>query len=107
MNRECGCERGGDCTKTTVCAIGSALDDQADELERLRELEDRVKNGFQGGCWCCEMVAMKNIELKALLDEIKAEIVVWYKYDYSNLQATEFMDAGQCADRIKEILEKK
>ena len=24
---ECGCERGGDCTKTTMCAVQSALED--------------------------------------------------------------------------------
>jgi hypothetical protein len=38
--RKCGCECGGDCTKTTVCAIDSALADQAD---RIRELEAYIK----------------------------------------------------------------
>ena len=33
MTVECGCERGGDCTKTTMCAIDHALQDQADELD--------------------------------------------------------------------------
>jgi len=30
---ECDCERGGDCTRTTVCAIDSALERQAEEYE--------------------------------------------------------------------------
>ena len=33
--RTCGCEYGGDCTKTTVCALDSALQDQADEVRAL------------------------------------------------------------------------
>ena len=42
MNRRCGCENGGDCTKTTVCAIESAVEDATEslqaEVERLREV---------------------------------------------------------------------
>ena len=38
------------------------------ELERLA---DKVKNGFQGGCWCCETVAMTNVELKAKLERVE------------------------------------
>lgn len=34
---ECGCERGGDCTKTTMCALQSALEDRDAEIERLRK----------------------------------------------------------------------
>lgn len=48
MNRECGCERGDDCTKTTVCAIESALQDQAEEHEQTAEnllaLREAVKS---------------------------------------------------------------
>ena len=37
---ECACERGGDCTRTTMCAMDSALQDQADEYDvRIEELE--------------------------------------------------------------------
>ena len=35
MSHECGCERGGNCTKTTVCAIDSALQDQAGEYRTI------------------------------------------------------------------------
>ena len=38
MNYECGCERGGDCTKTSMCALDSALQDQAEEFEARIEL---------------------------------------------------------------------
>jgi uncharacterized coiled-coil protein SlyX len=33
---ECGCERGGDCTKTTMCQVQSAIEDSE---ERIAELE--------------------------------------------------------------------
>jgi hypothetical protein len=43
---ECGCERGGDCTKTTMCQV----QDMADELEamqtRVAELEDLAHRRF-------------------------------------------------------------
>jgi len=40
MTVECACERGANCTKTTMCATDSALADQADEYEsRITELE--------------------------------------------------------------------
>lgn len=32
---ECGCERGGDCTKTTMCQLQDALEDKDAEIERL------------------------------------------------------------------------
>ena len=34
---ECGCERGGDCTKTSMCALQSALEDKDSEIEALKE----------------------------------------------------------------------
>ena len=33
------------------------------------EIEE-FKNGFQGGCWCCESVAEKNLALAAALKSI-------------------------------------
>lgn len=43
MTVECACERGGDCTKTTACAVDSALQDQADMYDiRIVELEAQV-----------------------------------------------------------------
>ena len=32
---QCDCEIGGDCTKTTMCAIQSAVEDRDEEIERL------------------------------------------------------------------------
>ena len=44
MIPECGCERGYDCTKTTVCALQNALEDQAGEYEvRIEALETELK----------------------------------------------------------------
>lgn len=40
---ECGCERGGDCTKTTMCALQSALEDKDVEIERLRAALERIR----------------------------------------------------------------
>ena len=38
--------------------LQAKLDEQAEAL-------DRYANGFQGGCYCCETVATKNMELQA------------------------------------------
>ena len=47
MTVECGCERGGDCTKTSMCALDSALQDQAEEFEnKIRFAIEDTKDGF-------------------------------------------------------------
>lgn len=39
----CGCEQGGDCTKTTHCAIQSAVEDREEQIELLRKaLDDAI-----------------------------------------------------------------
>jgi hypothetical protein len=55
MNRmtvECGCERGGDCTRTTMCALDSALQDQADmyeaKLDAFSDLADEMQESECG-----------------------------------------------------------
>ena len=92
-----------------------------DQIEELKEQRDRWyliagNRGIETSSLTKILTAQKNgnkdkskriTELKAKLDEIKAEIVGWYKYDFENPDATEFMDSGQCADRIKAILERK
>lgn len=35
--RPCGCERGGDCTKTTMCAFQSDIEDLEEDKRILRE----------------------------------------------------------------------
>jgi hypothetical protein len=50
--RECGCEYGGDCTKTTVCAIDSALADQADRIRELEAQLEAVKGYALHLNWC-------------------------------------------------------
>ena len=36
----CGCEQGGDCTRTSVCQIGAALEDQQQKMEDLQAVVD-------------------------------------------------------------------
>ena len=43
MNNQCGCERGGDCTKTTMCQLQSAMEDQAEEIARLKAENAKLK----------------------------------------------------------------
>ena len=43
------------------------LDDRIAELE---EELNRFRNGFQGGCYACEIVGEKNVELEQQLTEI-------------------------------------
>jgi polyhydroxyalkanoate synthesis regulator phasin len=44
MPAMCDCERGGDCSKTTVCAIGSALEEQADLYDtEIQALKDQIE----------------------------------------------------------------
>lgn len=45
-------------------AVRDLLIECHDRIEELEELADRVKNGFQGGCWCCEIVGEKNLALQ-------------------------------------------
>jgi len=47
MTVECGCERGGDCFKTSMCALDSALQDQAEEFEaKIRFEIDSFQDGY-------------------------------------------------------------
>jgi septal ring factor EnvC (AmiA/AmiB activator) len=40
----CDCEHGGDCTRTTMCAIQTATDDQRGEYEaQIEALETKLK----------------------------------------------------------------
>ena len=58
---ECGCERGGDCTKTTMCAVQSALEDlQEQHNVQLRKVYELVRLG-------CNQAA--NAVLERLLED--------------------------------------
>ena len=35
---ECGCERGDDCTKTTMCHVQSVAEDRDELLDRIRDI---------------------------------------------------------------------
>ena len=40
---ECGCEFGCDCTKTTICAIQSAVEEKQEEIDALQEEIEELK----------------------------------------------------------------
>ena len=45
INRyECGCERGGLCTRTTMCAIQTALEDAKSKLEELNAVVEAAEH---------------------------------------------------------------
>ena len=45
---ECGCERGGTCTKTTMCYVQSAMEDLQ---ELVMELEAKLETAHQKIEW--------------------------------------------------------
>lgn len=77
---ECGCERGGDCTRTTVCQLKSAIEDYVERLniavvaiERLADPE-RMLDSIEHDVICIgpsreELVRMSFA--KNILDEIR------------------------------------
>ena len=56
----------------------SVLDRAVDNLIKERDDAyaqiDRYKNGYEGGCYACEVVAVRNQELLAERDEVRREI---------------------------------
>jgi hypothetical protein len=52
MTVECACERGGDCSRTTMCALDNALQDQADmyeaKLDAFSQLADEMQDSECG-----------------------------------------------------------
>ena len=79
---ECDCERGGDCTKTTVCAIDSALEAQAEEYEyRIAELEGLISDlECDVHFWKSkvEKAQAKLDAVKALRDELETRELAQY-----------------------------
>jgi len=68
---KCGCERGVNCTRTTMCALQSAVEDATEPLlERIAELEKDVmaRTNFVGWTDAEKMIA-RNVFAK--LDESK------------------------------------
>ena len=49
-------------------------DNLATERDEAYEQLDRYKNGYEGGCHACEIVAVRNQELLAERDEARREI---------------------------------
>jgi len=53
--------------------------------QRIAELEakvagsneslDKYRNGYQGSCWCCESVGMRNVELNTALERAREQMI--------------------------------
>lgn len=44
------------------------------DIEQLRKERDELKNGFEGGCYLCEVVGEVNKKLQAERDEARREV---------------------------------
>ena len=66
---------------TLESAAAKALDQRDKYKAKIAELEeelDRFKNGYQGGCYACEIVGEKNVALEAenqRLRELMEELI--------------------------------
>ena len=99
MRNQCGCERGENCTKTTVCANEIVVEDLQAEIERLTapeklmkkaakqilalETERKIQDNFIDNC---------NLRIKRLEHDIEAahqEIISLGGYDRSEEQDDE------------------
>jgi hypothetical protein len=43
---QCGCELGDDCTKTTMCHVQTAIEDEQEEIERLTAEIGRARSAL-------------------------------------------------------------
>ena len=50
------------------------LDDLIKERDEAYEQLDRYKNGYEGGCHACEIVAVRNQELLAEIERLRAKL---------------------------------
>ena len=64
MSYECGCERGGDCTKTSVCALESAVEDELEGVEDLLLRAHQLLSHKRSGQCANEIAAEINIWLE-------------------------------------------
>jgi len=75
----CGCEDGYDCTKTTVCAIQSAIEDKEAEIDALRPVAEAAVEWCQAVQFAHHNPTKKGY-LKAVLARLNTEVeefTVW------------------------------
>jgi hypothetical protein len=61
----CGCEQGGDCTKTTMCSLQNAVQDAVDERDnRIEELESALITAERD--WEDERRHVRELEARAV-----------------------------------------
>jgi hypothetical protein len=81
--RECGCERGDACTKTTVCGIGAAVEDAVEtlgyELDIYWEFYQASKNlrQLQEMSVCCPISAKDFKKAEAWVEEAYRMVDEW------------------------------
>jgi len=64
-----------------IVILDEAVDNLVKERDDAYEQLDRYKNGYEGGCHACEVVAVRNQELLAERDEARREVCVWQGLD--------------------------
>lgn len=62
-----------------IVILDKAVDDLVNERDQAYEQLDRYKNGYEGGCHACEVVAVRNQELLVERDEAIADRDSFYK----------------------------
>ena len=53
------------------------------ERDELRQQVENIKNGFEGGCYLCEVVGEMNKRLQKERDEARRQVCDWYNTDAS------------------------
>ncbi|GAG99953.1 unnamed protein product [marine sediment metagenome] len=74
--------------------------------EKYRQEIEGFKNGFQGGCWCCECVAEKNVELVAEIDAIRKRHIVTFPRIHGGFDVYDMspaMKEGVLMDKLVEM----
>jgi hypothetical protein len=62
------------CDSSTLLPVILQVEQLIKEREELRQRVENIKNGFEGGCYLCEVVGEMNKKLLADIEEQKAEI---------------------------------
>jgi hypothetical protein len=74
--RQCGCERGDDCTKTTVCAIETAVEDATDMKDQVVEAAKDYVDMLEASVCCPITPKVRQSREKALMDAVN-ELREW------------------------------
>ena len=76
---------------------------KASDYEKVEEELERYHNGFKGGCYACETVAEKNIELKAENARLEHQLNHMIDVDIHNEFVSENAKLRQALEEIHEL----